>query len=132
MRTLAFDTQTAGTPNWWLDHHNVKEAYDEGDRVPAWKEYVADTNPNDKGSYLHIVAISNTPAGTDAAFLPTSPRRHYTLTRRENLTAGGWSNVVGQVSVAGTGGRQTMQDTNTAARAFYRVEVKLKTPQGTP
>jgi len=48
------------------------------------------------------------------------------LTRREDLTAGGWSNVVGQVSMPGAGGGQTMQDTNAAARAFYRVEVTVE------
>jgi len=47
------------------------------------------------------------------------------LTRREDLTAGGWSNVVGQVSMPGAGGGQTMQDTNAAARAFYTVGVEV-------
>jgi hypothetical protein len=48
---------------------------------------------------------------------------YYTLTHREDLTAGGWSNVVGQVDVPGTGGSQAMPDTNTVARTFYSVKV---------
>jgi hypothetical protein len=33
--------------------------------------------------------------------------------------------VVGQVSVPGAGGNQTMQDTNAATRAFYSVKVTV-------
>jgi hypothetical protein len=125
VRTLAFDMQAQGTPNWWLDHHNVAEAYDEGDGFPAWEEYVADTDPNDEASYLRIVAISNAPSATDVAFWPASTQRYYTLTRREDLQTGSWSDVAGQVSVPGSGGLQTMRDTNMAARMFYTVEVTL-------
>ena len=126
VRTLAFDTQAQGTPNWWLDHHGVSESYDTGDGVAAWRKYVMDTDPNVAGDYLRITAISNTPAETDVAFTPASTRRSYTLTRREDLTQGGWSNVVGEVDVQyGTGGAKTMQDTNVAAQAFYTVEVTV-------
>ena len=45
---------------------------------------------------------------------------------RGDLTEGGWSNVAGEVAVQyGTGGEKTMQDTNTAARMFYSVKVKV-------
>jgi hypothetical protein len=60
------------------------------------------------------------------AFTPASTRRYYTLTRREDLTAGSWSNVVGQAGVPGAGGNQTMQDTNTTARTFYSVKVTVE------
>lgn len=125
VRTMAFYVQPQGTPNWWLDHHGVTEGYDAGDGVPAWKKYVMDTNPNLPGDYLRISAISDAPSAKTVTFGPASPRRYYTLTRRGDLSSGGWSNVTGQVSVAGTGASQTMQDTNTAARAFYRVNVTV-------
>jgi hypothetical protein len=123
---MAFYTQSQGTPNWWLDHHGVTEGHDAGDGVPAWRKYVMDTDPNAAGDYLRITAISNGPTATDVAFTPVSTRRYYTLTQREDLTAGGWSNVAGQVAVQyGTAGEKTMQDTHTAARAFYRVQVTV-------
>lgn len=125
VRTLAFDTQPQGTPNWWLDHHGVAENYDEGDSVPAWMEYVMDTDPNDVGSYLRIVAVSNSPAATDVTFWPASTRRYYSLNWRGDLTTGGWTNVAGQTALTGTGGEQTVRDTNTAARAFYRVKATV-------
>jgi len=127
VRTLAFDTQAQGTPNWWLDHHSVTEGYDAGDGVVAWKKYVMDTDPNVAGDYLRITAVSNAPAATDVAFTPASTRRYYTLTRREDLTEGGWSNVIGEVDVQyGTEGEKMMHDTNTAGQAFYSVEVEVE------
>jgi hypothetical protein len=126
VRTLAFDAQAQGTPNWWLDHHAVTEEYDVGDGVPAWRKYIMDTDPNVAGDYLRITAVSNTPSAKVVAFLPTSTRRYYTLTRRADLTDGGWSNVTGQVAMQyGTVGEKTMQDTNTAARMFYTVKVTV-------
>ena len=126
VRTLAFDAQAQGTPNWWLDHHNVSEGYDAGDGVPAWRKYVMDVSPTNTDNALRITAVSNAPAASVVAFTPASTRRYYTLARRENLQTGGWSNVAGQVGVQyGTGGKKTMQDTNAAPRAFYRVNVTV-------
>jgi hypothetical protein len=74
---------------------------------------------------LVITAVSNTPTATAVAFTPASTRRYYTLARRDDLTAGAWSNVVGQVGIQGVGGQQAMQDTNAATRAFYSVNVTV-------
>ncbi len=127
VRTLAFDAQSQGTPNWWLDYHSVTEGYDAGDGIVAWRKYVMDTDPNVVGDYLRITAVSNAATETEIAFTPTSTRRYYTLTRRADLSSGSWSNVVGEVAVQyGSGGEKTMQDTNTTARAFYRVDVTVE------
>lgn len=126
VRSMAFYTQPQGTPNWWLDHHGVTEDDDAGDGVPAWRKYVMDTDPNVQGDYLRITALSNSPTAILVAFTPASMRRFYTLTRRTDLTAGGWSNVAGQVAVQyGTSGQKTLQDTNTAARMFYSLNVTV-------
>jgi hypothetical protein len=126
VRTVAFDKQPQGTPNWWLAYHNVTEGYDAGDGVAAWRKYVMDVDPTVSDNYLRITAMTNAPAGRAVAFTPASTRRYYTLTRREDLITGGWSNVVGQVAVSfGSAGEKTMQDTDTAARAFYRVNVTV-------
>jgi hypothetical protein len=124
VRTLAFDTQSQGTPNWWLAHHAATETTEDGDQVPAWKEYVADTDPNDPGSYLRISSISNAPPSTEVAFTPASPRRSYTLMRRALLT-NEWSHVAGQMGISGTGGENMLRDTNTWERMFYTVEVMV-------
>jgi len=126
MRTLAFDEQPQGTPNWWLNHHGVTEGHDPGDGVAAWRKYVMDTDPTVEGDYLRITAVSYAATRTDVAFIPASTRRYYTLTRREDLTEGGWSNVAGQVHIQGIGGEQTLGDTNAATSAFYSVEVSVQ------
>lgn len=125
VRTLAFDTQPQGTPNWWLDHHGVSEGEDAGDGVAAWRKYVMDVDPIVSNNYLRITSVSNAPSGTEVAFNPTSTRRDYTLKRRESLGEGNWSNVVGQVGVPGVGGGGALQDPNGAVRVFYRVEVTV-------
>jgi hypothetical protein len=125
VRTLAFDTQPQGTPNWWLDHHQVAETHDAGDGVPAWRKYVMDTDPLVAGDYLHISAVTCTSATTTVSFAPTSTRRYYTLTRRSALTTGVWDNVEGQISVQGSGTGQALQDTPVSARAFYSVKVRV-------
>ena len=126
VRTLAFATQPRGTPNWWLKHHGVTEEYDAGDGIAAWRKYVMDADPTIEGDCLRITAVSNAPSGTAVVFAPASTRRYYTLTRRDDLTDGGWSNVAGQASVRyGSAGAKTMQDTNVASRAFYSVNVTV-------
>lgn len=127
VRTIAFDTQAQGTPNWWLNDHGVTEAYDDGDGFPAWQEYVTDTDPRNASNFLHITEISNTPTASEILFTPASTRRYYTLVRRNNLMQGGWSNVVGQVSVQyGSAGEMMLQDTNAAACIFYSVEATVE------
>lgn len=126
VRSMAFYTQPHGAPNWWLDYHGVNEDYETGDGVPAWQKYVMDTDPNVAGDFLRITVVSNGPAAKLVTFAPASARRYYTLARNEDLMGGGWSNVVGQTGVPGTGGDQTMPDTNTASEAFYGVKVSVE------
>ncbi len=127
VRSMAFYAQPQGTPNWWLNYYGVTEGHDAGDGVAAWRKYVMDTDPTVPDNYLRITAVSNAPTSTAVSFTPASTRRYYTLTRRDNLTSGSWSNVVGKVAVSyGTAGQKTMQDTNKAVQAFYSVKVKVK------
>lgn len=123
VRTLAFDKQPQGTPNWWLANYGVVEDYDEGDLVPAWQEYVADTDPTNLNSYLHAVAISNLPPTT--VYFPSSSRRYYTLQRRDNLLAGVWTNVSGQIAIQGAGGPDSLQDMTAVPQQFYRIAVEV-------
>lgn len=122
VRTLAFDRQPLGTPNWWLDLHGVGEQHEDGDGVPAWQEYVSDTDPRNAESYFHLTAISSRPSVR--AYFPSSSRRYYTLQRLDDLPAGVWSNVPGQIGLQGTSGLDWLQDANAGLRQFYRVEVK--------
>jgi len=123
VRALAFQTQPQGTPNWWLDYEGVDEDDDEGDDVPAWKEYVADTDPWDSNSYFYISSFSH---GSDMVVeFPSSSRRYYTLEWRGNMMSGGWTNVPSQTDVQGAGGPDSLQEPAGATQRFYRVKVEV-------
>ena len=123
IRTLAFDKQHQGTPNWWLTYHAVEENYDAGDGVPAWQKYIMDTDPNVQGDYLRITAISNLPPAT--VTFRSSTRRYYTLLRRDDMQTGGWTNVLNQTDIPGGDDLTTLQDANATTQQFYKVEVKV-------
>ncbi len=123
VRTTATDRQPLGTPNWWLEHFDVTEAFDEGDGVPAWREYVADTDPTEARSVFQIVGVSNR-APIRVTFA-SSARRYYTFQRRDNLSTGQWANVAGQINVPGTGGLDRLQDSSVGTQRFYRVTVSV-------
>lgn len=123
VRSVAFDRQSQGTPNWWLDHHNVNEDYNAGDGVPAWQKYVMDVSPTNAGNSLVITSITNNGIAL-VRFTPASARRFYTLKKSTNLAAAAsWTNVSGQIRVAGAGPSQTLMETNAAATTVYAVEV---------
>jgi hypothetical protein len=123
VRTLAFDLQPLGTPNWWLDLHDVTEDHEEGDGEPAWREYVADTDPQNAGSYFHITTISSIPPVK--VFFPSSSRRFYSLLGSADLRSGAWTTISGPAGIQGTGGPDWLQDTSPAAQRAYCVEVGL-------
>lgn len=125
VRTLAFDTQPKGTPNYWLARHGVTEDHDAGDGVPASDKYVMDVDPTVSGNSLRITSIAQADGETDVTFTPASTRRFYTLTRRESLTEGDWSSVVGQISIPGAGGEHTLTDEAPAVTMFYGVTVTV-------
>jgi hypothetical protein len=81
------------TPEWWLadfgwtnDFENAATNDVDGDRVPAWQEYISDTCPTDGRSYLRLTDITGgavTWAGGTAVvqYLEWSP----------NFTGGVWT-----------------------------------------
>lgn len=124
VRTLAFDQQPQGTPNWWLANYGLSDENSIGIKeIPVWQDYVADTDPTNPDSYLYLTAISTQPAAT--VYFPSSARRYYTLQRRDSLLAGNWTNVTAQVGLQGSGGLYSLQDTTSATQQFYRVTVKV-------
>ncbi|MCX7008691.1 MAG: hypothetical protein NTY53_15810 [Kiritimatiellaeota bacterium] len=124
MRTLAFDKQPQGTPNWWLALYGVGDENTIGIKgIPAWQDYVADTDPTNSASYFHIVAVSKPSPIT--VYFPSSARRYYTLQWRDDLLSGGWSNVTTQIDILGTGGLDSLQDATSSTQRFYRVAVKV-------
>jgi hypothetical protein len=126
----AYDTDGDGMADGWehgygLDPTNALDAAEnpDGDPHTNLDEYLADTDPTNALSYLRIVALSNLPPWT-VYFRPSSTNRFYTLESNTNLSAVGWGNIAGQVRVPGTGGTQSLSDTNISGSRFYRVEAQ--------
>lgn len=128
LRTVAFDLQAMGTPNWWLDLYAVDEFFEEGDGYAAWIEFQMDTNPRNANSHLRIIEVSHPAAGAiGVTFHPSSTRRYYTLLHGPDLSGDGWEKVPGQVGIPGTGGNQTLGDGDYGewSKTFYRIDVSL-------
>lgn len=97
----------------------------DGDGAGDREEWVADTDPANPVSRFAVTAvtISNAPPSVAVTF-PSSATRAYTLKSRSNLTSGAWTPVPGQTGVPGNGATDTLTDTGSPQRRFYRVEVK--------
>ena len=87
------------------------------------QEWQADTDPTSSWSVLRLSSISAGPS-VAVQFLGSS-NRLYTLLYAANLSAAPWISVPGQTDVPGTGGWQTLSDTNAVRVGFYRVSVRL-------
>ena len=125
VRTQAFDKQSRGTPIWWLMNYGIGDEDDVDIKgIPVWQDYVADTDPTNPDSYLHITAISKSPVVT--VYFPSSARRFYTLQRCDNLLTGDWTDVAKQIGVQGSGGLDSLQDMTSATQQFYRITVQVE------
>ena len=87
-------------------------------------EYIADTDPTDSNSYFYVVSMSNT--SDRAVYYQSSSNRQYTLEYAPALNTGSWTNLAGQSNVPGSGGEDSLSDTNAATgMRVYRVKVGL-------
>ena len=101
---------------------SVASGNPDGDSQSTFEEWMADTNPTNALSYFRLTGISTGPS-TTVQFL-SSPNRLYTLMASTNLAGSNTLVAVpGQSSVPGTGGPQSLSDTNTGPARFYRVSV---------
>lgn len=97
----------------------------DGDLVPDDEEWVADTNPGDRESFLRITRVAR-PNSFTLTF-PCSVDRIYRLMTATDLAAPvTWAPAPGLADMPGeTGGTMSITDTNNAARGFYRVGVSV-------
>ncbi len=88
------------------------------------EETTMDTNPLDIVSCLRATRIwRDTVVGVE---FHSSLARVYTLESSTNAGGSSWAAVPGSADVAGTGGTQTLTDTNLLGRRFYRIAVKSR------
>ena len=127
VRTLAFDKQPHGTPNWWLDNQAVIEDYDDGDGVPAWQEYVMDTDPKDPASYLYIARAQ--PTEDESGYIlnwPCSPSRVYDVQTTADFLSEVWTPLPGWTNLSPASGNLTITNLyDVSMMQYFRLRVHL-------
>ncbi len=94
------------------------------DGVSNYNEYVADTTPTNALSYFKIRSATNI-AGFKA-YYQSSASRKYSLYYTTNLATGVWYSISSQTNIPGSGGVDSLNDTNAgSAPRFYRIGVQL-------
>ena len=96
----------------------------DGDGVPNWQEYLADTDPTNAFSCFKILAVSNLPPWT--VYFWSSTGRVYTLEGCTNLALGnaGFS-VIGPTNIFGLNQLLGLPGSSTKTQFFYRVRAQL-------
>lgn len=119
---------TNNTPEWWLAGfglpvNNAGALYDDGDGVPAWAEYVADTDPTNKQSFLAITNITVGGAGACIHWKGGIAATQYLETRRSlSSTSEQWVVVFTNVPPTSTFTNRVDATGSTTGR-FFRVRV---------
>jgi len=118
------------TPEWWLHLHYGVTNYDEvamddsdGDGMPAWQEYWADTAPTNAASSL-LLKLTPGESGQEIRF-PSSTSRTYRLEYLPEATETVWLAVDGQTNIPGEPGITVLSDTNNHPQGWYRVGVSM-------
>lgn len=116
-------------PSDWLAQFGLPPNTDpdgnpDDDPFTTLEEYVADTNPTNGLSYLHVTAYEAGPPAT-IDFAPASTGRLYTLQTVADLSGGTWSNVPSMGPRLGSGGDDSMSDAGGAPSAFHRIHVAV-------
>jgi len=95
------------------------------DGVSDWKEYIADTDVKDPDSFFKIENITYTNGGMSVSFY-ASIKRIYTVQFCENLSTGGWGDLLGLTQLSDLEGLCELADLNSAQNiGFYKVKVEL-------
>lgn len=121
------DSDGDGIPDYWEELHfggptnAVAGADSDGDRFSNLSEYTADTIPTNGASFFMLTEI-NDKASYTVSF-PSSDQRVYSLRYSPDLKAPDWLDVDGQIRQPGSGGIDSLTDTNNTPVRTYRVEV---------
>jgi len=122
---------TNGTPEWWLANCGWTTDFDaaatndqDGDLVPTWLEYWANTRPNDSNNYLGLEAIGPSVDGTTTLSWICSSNVFYGIGFATDLVSGAFVTVTQNLSASF--GQQTMSAdiAAVASNAAYRVQAQ--------
>ncbi len=122
-RVINYEKTPATNGIWYTKACGI--ASDEGDGVPAWLEYIADTQPTNPESCFALSGISRTNQSMQVRFSSSSGRK-YTLRFTDCLTGTGvWQTVADESGILGKDGTSIMSDSQDTTNRFYRVDVSV-------
>ena len=121
-----------GTPEWWLAGYGLTndgssfgeaETNDtDGDGFTAAEEWIADTVPTNRDSYLHLTFIQCT--NSFAVTFSCTNSRVYSLQSSEGMVDGQWLMVDGATNRTGEAdGMLDLVDPDNTTSRFYRIDV---------
>jgi hypothetical protein len=118
-----------GTPHWWLAANGWTNNFEaaaladtDGDRAPAWQEFVAGTSPVDAASALKL-SLAKPPGSGAVLRWPATSTRTYSVYRSTNLAPGSFTLLTN--GMAATAPTNSFIDGATGLNpAFYRIEVR--------
>jgi hypothetical protein len=121
------DSNNDGIPDGWTWSFRLNPAdpntgagNPDDDPHTTFQEWIADTDPTNAQSHLRIQTMR---AG-EVSFLSSS-NRQYTLFHNTKNYYPVWNPVLGQQSIRGTGGLQTLSGPGGEPQRIYRVEVSI-------
>jgi hypothetical protein len=124
------DSNDDGIPDGWTARFgfypgstNVAESDPDLDRVSTYAEWIADTNPTNAASVLHLEIRER-----QMIEFQTSSNRIYAFQFTTNLISPTWTNFADNPNIPGTGGVITLPIPMTNRFGFYRVEARLPEP----
>lgn len=131
-----YDSDQDGLPDDWEAAYGL-DPYDpgmtngltgpagdlDGDGYDNRSEFIALTRPDQTQDYFRVRSVRRSNDVQVGFFGVTG--RLYTLRYADTPVTSTWINVVGQVDVAGTGATNALQETLTAQRRMYQLQVRL-------
>jgi hypothetical protein len=130
----ALDSDGDGIPDWWMDEHfghptglasdltRAQDDYD-GDGMNNWQEWVAKTDPTDKGSRLVLVNPVWTPSGVTITW-QSVPGVIYCVERSSGVSAEPF--VILKSNIAAQGVTTSFTDTNSPGSSHYLYCIRVQ------
>jgi len=119
---------TNNTPHWWLAKYNLSmndagALWEDGDGIPAWQEYLADTDPTNKSSVLAITNMMFTGSNLTINWQGGVWATQY-IEQCTSLVEHSWVPLYTNAPPTAISGSINLAPASNSASSFYRIRAK--------